>query len=263
MKKLSWYVYRAVAFVVRRLIPEPQFTGLENIPGDRPCIIVGNHAHASGPCYMELYLPCERGIWCVAEMMSVKRIPEYAFRDFWAHKPRWCRWVYRLLSYIGAPLCASALQNAHTIAVYRDGRVMSTMRESIRRMKEGANIVIFPEHEAPYNGIVWEFQEGFVNLASLYARQTGEDIDFVPMYIAPKLGRVCFGQPIAFDPHAAPREEAHRVCRALMDAVTDLALALPPHVAVPYPNLPESAYISTEQWKGAPRKDTPHEETCR
>ena len=74
----------------------------------------------------------------------------------------------------------------------------------------------------------------------------------LPMYIAPKLRRVCFGKPITFYPGANPREEAHRVCVALMDAVTALALMLPPHVAVPYPNLPKRRYISTESMKGTP-----------
>ena len=253
MKQLSWYIYRAACAVVRRLFPEPEFSGLEHLSGDRAHIIVGNHAQAYGPCYMELYLPCERAIWCAAEMMHVKELPGYAFRDFWSKKPRWCRWFYRLLPFVCAPVAVAVLKHAHAIGVYRDNRVLSTMRESLKRMKEGANIVIFPEHEVFYNGIVWEFQEGFVNLATLYARQTGRAVDFVPMYTAPRLRRVCLGEPVAFDPAADPKAESHRVCRALMDAVTDLALALPHHVAVPYPNLPKRSYISTDSMKGAPQ----------
>lgn len=250
MQKLLWYVYRAVCAVLRLLFPEPAFTGLENLPDDRPCIIVGNHAQAYGPIYMELYLPCERAIWCVAELMHARQVPGYAFQDFWSKKPRWCRWFYRLLPYPVAPLCACALSQAHTIPVYRDGRILSTLRDSLKRMKEGKHIVIFPEHEVAHNGIVWEFQEGFVNLASMYARQTGRAVDFVPMYVAPKLRRVCLGSPIAFNPDADLSQERRRVCHAMMDAVTDLALALPPHVAVPYPNLPKRSYISTDSLKG-------------
>lgn len=242
MKRPSWYVHCILRAAIRALYPAPEFTGLENLPQDRPCIIVGNHSQTYGPFYMELYLPCERAIWCAGELMHLKEVPGYAFRDFWSKKPRWCRWAYRLFAYAAAPLSVCILKYAHCIAVYRDNRVMTTMRESLKRMKEGANIVIFPEHEVPVNNIVWEFQEGFVNLASLYARQTGEPIAFVPMYIAPRLRRVSFGRPVAFDAAAAPREEGHRVCLALMDAITKLALALPPHVVVPYPNLPKDRY---------------------
>lgn len=255
MKALPRFIYRGVSAVVRRLCPEPQLTGLENLSADRPCIIAGNHAQAYGPCYMELYLPRERAIWCAAEMMHLKELPDYAYRDFWSKKPRWCRWAYRLVSYICAPLAVCALKNAHTIGVYRDARILSTMRESLKRMREGASIVIFPEHEVLHNNVVWEFQEGFVNLAALYARQTGMPIDFVPMYIAPRLRRVCFGKPIPFDPEADPRAEKHRVCKAVMDAVTELALALPPHVVVPYPNLPKKQYPSTLSMKGGPNRE--------
>ena len=252
MKNFTWYVYRASCALIRLLFRKPGFSGLENLPQGRPCIVVGNHAHAYGPFYAELYLPFERSTWCIGEMLDLKALPDYAFKDFWSKKPRWCRWFYRLLSYVIAPLCVAVLKNARCIGVYKDYRIMSTMRESLKRMKAGENIVIFPEHEVPHNDIVWEFQKGFVNLASLYARQTGQPIDFVPMYIAPKLRLVCFGKPVAFDPSANPGEEADRVCAALMDAVTALALALPPHLAIPYPNLPKNRYISTESMKGTP-----------
>ena len=252
MKDFTWYVYRATYALFRLLFSRPEFTGLENLPQGRPCIVVGNHAHTYGPIYAELYFPFECATWCIGEMLNLKALPDYAFMDFWSKKPRWCRWFYRLLSYVIAPLCVAVLKNARCIGVYKDYRIMSTMHESMKHMKAGENIVIFPEHEVPYNEIVWEFQEGYVNLASLYVRRTGQPVDFVPMYIAPKLHRVCFGKPVAFDPNANPREEAHRICVVLMDAIRELALTLPPHMAVPYPNVPKNRYISTESMQGAP-----------
>ena len=242
MKELTWYCYRASCALISFLFPKPEFTGLENLPKGRPCIIAGNHAHVYGPFYAELYLPFERTIWCIAEMMDMKALPDYAFRDFWSKKPRWCRWFYRLLSYAIAPLCVSVLKHAHCIGVYKDNRLLSTMRESLKRMKAGDNIVIFPEEDIPHNDIVWEFQEGFVNLASLYVRQTRQPVEFVPMYIAPALRKVCFGKPIAFDSDADLEAERTRICNALMDAITDMARALPRHRAVPYPNIPKRRY---------------------
>ena len=242
MKKLSWYCYRAACALMRRICPAPEFTGLENLPQGRPCIIVGNHAHTYGPVYSELYLPFPRAIWCIADMMDLKALPDYAFRDFWSHKPRWCRWFYRILSYIIAPICVPVLTNAHCVGVYKDYRVMTTLRKSIRHMEAGDHIVIFPEQDVPCNDIVWEFQEGFVDLAAMYARRTGEPVDFVPMYVAPKLKRVCFGKPVAFDPTASPEAERVRICHALTEAITDMARSLPIHRVVPYPNIPRRQY---------------------
>lgn len=242
MKKLTWYWYLVARALIRFLFPAPEFEGVENLPKDRPCIIVGNHAHLYGPFYSELYLPCNRAIWCIADAMNLRKFPDYAFRDFWPRKPRWCRWFYRILSFVIAPMFVGALKHAHCIGVYRDSRLLSTMRESLKRMKGGDSIVIFPEHDVPYNGIVWEFQEGFVTLASMYARQTGKPVDFVPMYIAPALKKVRLGAPIAFDPTANPDEERTRVCRALMDAITEMARSMPLHKAVPYPNISRKLY---------------------
>lgn len=242
MKELSWYCYRAACALIAFLFPAPEFTGVENLPEGQPCIIVGNHAHVYGPFYSELYLPCERTIWCIGEMMDMKALPDYAYRDFWSRKPGWCRWVYRILSYIIAPLCVTVLKHAHCISVYKDNRLLTTMRESIKHMKAGDNIVIFPEEDIPHNGIVWEFQEGFVNLASLYARQAHAPVEFVPMYIAPALRRVSFGRPIAFDRSADLESERVRICNALMDAITDMARAMPRHKVTPYPNIPRRQY---------------------
>lgn len=242
MKSLSWYVFCAVRGLARAVFRKPRFEGLENLP-EGPCVIVGNHAHMYGPVYAELYIPGDRAIWCNAEMMRLKEVPDYAFRDFWSKKPAGCRWFYRLLSYAIAPLSVCIFNNAHCIGVYHDSRVMRTLRASLAKLREGAKVVIYPEHEVFRNGVVWEFQEGFVQLARLYAHQAGEALRFVPMYVAPELRTVCFGKPVLLDAAAPNAEAFERVRVELMDAVTDLARSLPRHRMVPYPNLPRSRYL--------------------
>ena len=245
--KLSYLVYRAVFRLAGLLVMRrPALQGLEHLP-DGPCVIVGNHAQMYGPVAAELYLPFDRAIWCSAEMMHVKEVPAYAFQDFWSRKPRHTRWFYRLLSFLIAPIAACTFSNAHCIGVYRDMRVMRTLRESVRRLQEGANIVIFPEHEVPHNRIVYDFQQSFIDLARLYRHQTGQTLSFVPMYVCPALGRVLFGEPIAYDDAAPADAERARVAQALMDAVTELALSLPAHRVVPYPNLPKKAHPMSKE----------------
>lgn len=241
MKKLTRWVYRVVAGLVRLFYRRPEVVGAQNLPPE-PCIIVGNHAQMNGPIVAELYLPGAPWIWCSAEMMHLKEVPAYAYADFWSKKPRGVRWFYCLLSYVIAPLSVCVFNNARCIGVYRDGRVMGTLRASMERMDAGSSIVIFPEHEVPHNSIVWDFQEGFVNLARMYARRTDAPVCFVPMYVAPALGRVFLGEPVRYDTSAPPEDERRRVCQALMDAITAMAVAQPKHRVVPYPNLPRRAY---------------------
>ena len=239
-KKVS-PLFKAVKGFLRLVYPKMEFVGGEKLP-DEPCIIVGNHCQMNGPIACELYFPIERYSWCNAEMLHTREVPDYAFQDFWSRKPVYSRWFYRLLSYIIAPFAAFLLSNANTIGVRRDARVLSTFRESVERLQQGASIVIFPEKDEACNDIIYQFQEGFVDVARIYFKRTGKEICFVPMYIAPRLRKMCLGEPIRFCTANPPEEERTRICEHLKKEITDVARALPRHRVVPYRNLPRRLY---------------------
>lgn len=238
---LSRWVYRAVRGAVRLCYRRPEIEGLEYLP-EGPCVIVGNHAQMHGPIIAEIYLPGERAIWCNAEMMHLREVPDYAYRDFWPYKPKSVRWLYRILSYLIAPLSVCVFNNARCVGVYRDRRLLETFRETLRRLESGARVIIFPERDAPHNAILCDFQDGFVDLGRSFARRTGQALRFVPMYVAPALKKVVLGPPVAYDPAVDPASERRRVCGALMEAITRLARALPRHRVVPYLNIAKKDY---------------------
>ena len=233
--------YRLIRGTVRLVSPKYTLHGTENLPPE-PCVIVGNHCQMYGPVAAELYMPRARYTWCIGEMMNRKEVPAYAFRDFWSMKPRRTHWFYHLLSRVIALPAEYVFTHAHTIAVYHDQRVMTTFRQSVRRLSEGADIVIFPEKNEPYNAILCRFQEHFADLARLYYRRTGSTPAFVPMYVAPKLKSIHFGRPVYYRPESSDEEERTRICRAMAESITDIAVSLPPHTVVPYPNIPKKQY---------------------
>ena len=242
-------LYRLIVRAVRCLSPKYTLYGTENLP-EEPAVIVGNHCQMYGPLAGELHMPRPHWIWCVGEMMNRKEVPAYAFQDFWSGKPRWTRWFWHLASHAIAPLAAYVLSHAHTIPVYHDARVMTTFRLSIENLQAGADIVIFPESAEPYNGIVTQFHRHFADLAKLYHRRTGKALCFVPMYVAPKLKEIYFGKPVRYNPEAPDGEELERICTAMMDRITDLAVSLPPHTVVPYLNIPKNQYpLNTNGWE--------------
>lgn len=234
-------LYRVLEKAVRLFSPKYTLEGTENLPVE-PCLIIGNHSQMYGPLAAEFYMPRKHYTWCVGEMMNRKEVPEYAFRDFWAHKPVRTHWFYRALSRLIAPLSEFIFTHAHTVPVYHDTRVLGTFRTSIERMEEGADIVIFPEKAVPYNGILCCFQEHFADLALLYYRRTGKALCFVPMYIAPRLKSIHFGKPVCYRPDAPEKEERKRICEAMTEAITEMAAALPRHTVVPYLNIPKKDY---------------------
>lgn len=234
-------LYRAIKATVRLCYPKMKIIGAENLP-DQAAVIVSNHAQMHGPIASELYFPGRRYTWCAGEMMNLKDVPDYAFNDFWHRKPGYIRWFYRLLSYIIAPLSVCVFNNADTIGVYRDARAVSTFRDTVKRLKEGASVVIFPERDQPMNNILYAFEERFADVARMYYRATGRELDFVPMYIAPRLRLMCIGEPVRFRADAPRAEERSRICRCLSERIVDMARELPPHTVIPYRNMPKKQY---------------------
>lgn len=215
--------------------------GRENIP-EEAAILVGNHAQMNGPIACELFFPGNRYTWCAAQMMEMKEVPAYAFQDFWSMKPRAVRWFYRLASYAIAPLSVLIFNNAQTIPVYHDMRLLTTFRQTVQKLQENAKIVIFPENAEKYNNILDDFQQHFVDVASLYYRRAKKNLAFVPMYICPALHKLYLGKPIYFNGEASLDEERARLCGALMKEITRMAESLPPHRVVPYRNMPKKDY---------------------
>lgn len=241
-KKWSW-LYAVIKWAVKVCYPKIEVVGQENLP-DEPVIIVGNHCQMNGPIVGELYVPGEPYIWCAGEMMQLKEVPDYAFRDFWSQKPKWTHPFYKLLAYIIAPLSVCVFNNARTIGVYHDSRILSTFKNTVKKLQEGKSVVIFPEHDVKHNNIIYDFQDKFIDIAKLYYKKTGKELAFVPLYIAPKLKKIYLGKPIRFCA-AEPMEEARsRICKYLMNAITTIARNLPEHTVVPYRNIPKKEYPS-------------------
>ncbi len=218
-----------------------KLVGTENLP-DEPVILVGNHAQMHGPIACELYFPEKRFTWCAGQMMHLKEVPTYAFQDFWSQKSWWTRWFFRIASYVIAPLSVYIFNHANTIEVYRDARILSTLRESLRRLEEGSSIVIFPEKDEKHNHILYQFQDGFIDVARMYHRKTGQALCFVPLYIAPELKKMVLGKPIRFRPDAPIAEERSRIRQYLMNEITAIACALPRHRVIPYRNIRHRDY---------------------
>lgn len=240
-RRKSYPIYKALEWLVRLFYPKIKVVGQENLP-EEPSIIVGNHSQMNGPIAGTLYFPGKHYIWCAGEMMHAKDVPAYAYKDFWSKKPKCTKWFYKLLSYLITPLSVCIFNNANTIGVYHDARVINTFKKTVNVLSEGANVIIFPEHEVPHNNIVCDFQNRFVDVAKMYYKKTGKILSFVPMYLAPKLKTMYLGRPIAYCPENPGKAECARICDYLMAEITEIAYSLPRHTVVPYPNVPKKDY---------------------
>ena len=246
--RASYRCYRVIRWLVQFFYPKITVVGQENLP-DAPVIAVGNHSQIHGPITAELYYPGKRRIWCAGQMMHMKEVPAYAYQDFWSGKPKWSRWFFRILSYLIAPIAACVFNNAFTIPVYRDTRLLNTFRQSVSALEDGSSLIIFPECAAKHNSIVNQFQDKFIDVAKLYYKRTGKAVSFVPMYLAPALKTLYLGTPIPFRPDVPIAQERERICGELMEQITKIGTSLPRHRVVPYNNVSKKEYpynISSE-----------------
>ncbi|MBQ6848222.1 MAG: hypothetical protein IJO62_04865 [Clostridia bacterium] len=244
-KKIS-PLYKAVKWFVWLFSPKFKVEGAENLP-DEATLLVGNHSQMYGPIACEFYIPGKHYTWCAGEMMNIKTVPAYAFSDFWSQKSKWTHPFYRLASYIIAPLASLIFNNANTIGVFRDTRILSTFKTTVKRLNEGNNVVVFPEHDVKYNNIVYDFQDKFIDIARLYYKKTGKALSFAPLYIAPNLKKMYIGKSTTFNPELPMDGERERICKYLMCEITKIARELPVHTVVPYRNIPKKLYPKNKE----------------
>ena len=218
-----------------------EFIDVENIP-DEASLIIGNHAQLHSPITTELHFPKKRYTWCIGQMMNKKEVPDYAYKDFWSLKPKWCKWFYKLLAHIIAPISEYVFTNADTIGVFHDSRLFTTFKQTVQKLNEGYNVIIFPECPTLHNEIINEFLDKFVDVAVLYYKKYGKCVNFVPMYNAPKIKKVIFGKPIQYNPNIDINEQRTMVCNYLKEEITRIAKSLPVHKVVPYNNIKKRNY---------------------
>ena len=185
--------------------------------------------------------------------MKWKEVPPYAFQDFWSQKPKWTHPFFKLVAYMITPLAVCVFNNARTIPVYKDMRIMSTFKTSLKLLSQDKNILIFPEKDEKHNNILYQFQENFVDIAKLYYKKTGVELEFVPMYVAPKLRSVYIGKGTIYNSQNGIESEKERICRFLSDEITEIARSLPEHTVVPYRNIPKKYYLKNTDITEVPR----------
>jgi hypothetical protein len=201
-------------------------------------IYVSNHAQAHGPLSHYFYFPQNRFIWVIGQMSNRKEVTPYAMEDFWRMKSKWTKFFYKLFSItILAPLASFLMRSADAIPVYKDARLKITMTQTINRLDEGNDVIIFPENRGSFNKFINEFQIHFVDVARRYCKRTNKPLYFYPVYTCADLKTIFIGEPTLFDSSQDINIERMRIINYLQTEITKLAESLPNHVIVPYINI--------------------------
>ena len=168
-------LFECVRFMVRPFLKVRQTAYAEPVGGE-PVIFLANHLGAVGPMYMVGTFPLRDNVvvWCNEGMMEEKLIVDYVRHDWWWRpESKLASFYSATIPYIAKAIVPKVLRSAPTIAVCRDARIMTTMRKSLKALKAGKHIVIFPELPDGFDSHAEQLQMGWLNLVSMYTRPRG------------------------------------------------------------------------------------------
>ena len=97
--------------------------------------------------------------------------------------------------------------------------------QSVALLQQGRNILVFAENSTrTINDVLCEFSTGFIHVARLYYQATKKAVQFLPVAVNRRAGRILVGAPLRFDGTIPFAREKKRVKAVLERSVYALYL---------------------------------------
>ncbi len=195
---------------------------------DNPIVFLGNHAEIYGPIASALCFPVPVRFWVINRMMFRKRdVRAYLYENTFSKKTFLPVFVRKILAWFLGWLSVNVMSSLRAIAVYRDSpmKLRQTLRESVEALKNGENLMIFPEHpEGKYvkDGIS-ELSPGFLMLAEAWWKKTGKRLRMIPVYANRDNRTFTFGTEIRYVPENGYASEVERILKEAYDQLKMLS----------------------------------------
>ena len=234
-KRALWY--RGMKQIMKVRYKQPQFIFLGEAPKDGS-IILSNHEGTDAPMALEIYCQFPIRMWGTHEMNSgLIRMYKYQSRVYYHEKKHWNLHAARLFCLIASPLTNLFYKGLKLISTYKDARFLKTINQSLEAIKNGENIVIFPEKSPDgYEAELKDFYAGFLVFAQQCFKK-GIDLPIYVSYYKKKERVYIFDKPILYSELKSKFETREEIVKALLDNCNALN------------NIDISQYISTEENK--------------
>jgi hypothetical protein len=218
---------------IARFIGSPfsyDVVGFENIQMPGPAIYSANHLGALGPIEVILSVPVRFYPWVIAEMTDFKRAPEYLFNDFVHPVMHLSGRFGMLFSTFLTKISVRLLRKVGAVSIDRFGGLTPDgFRHSLRLLREGKNLLIFPEDPLlpmDQDTFMRHFMPGFATLCGLFQADTGTLLPVYPVAVHADSETVAIGKPEFFSPHGRHREAINAFSQQVENRVRALYLEL-------------------------------------
>lgn len=221
MKKRKWW-FRLLKKMMKIRYKEPKFVYLGRRISSGS-IILSNHEGTDAPMSLEIYGDMPVRMWGAHEMNSgLIKMYKYQSRVYFHEKKGWNLHLARLFCLIASPLTNLFYKGLELISTYKDARFIKTIRESVKAVKEGDNIVIYPEDSK--NGYLAElegFFAGFVLLADA-CKKEGIDVPIYVTYFKKSEKIYIIDKPVLYSELCAKYKTKEEKAKALCDRCNEL-----------------------------------------
>ncbi len=214
-KRKWWFRLMKKLMLKRYKKPEFRYLGREITNG---AIILSNHEGTDAPMSLELYLDKPIRMWGAGEMNSgVVELYKYQTQVYYHEKKHWNIHLARLFCLIASPITNLFYKGLDLISTWHDVRFVKTLRESVKAIQDGDNIVIYPEDST--NGYLPElegFHAGFVSLCDTLLRR-GIDVEIFVTYFKKDDLVYIIDAPVRYSEIKASVTTREEVAKILLD----------------------------------------------
>ena len=214
-QKRKWW-FRLMKKLMLGRYKEPEFIYLGEQFGSGG-IILSNHEGTDAPMSLEIYCDKPIRMWGAGEMNSgLIKMYKYQTRVYYHEKKHWNLHLARLFCLIASPLTNLFYKGLNLISTWKDGRFLTTLRESVAALQKGENIVIFPEvSDKGYLAELEGFHAGFVALCEV-CKKKGMDVPVYVTYFRKSDLKYIVDKPVLYSELTANGETKEEVLKKLL-----------------------------------------------
>ena len=218
----KWY-FRLLKFLMKCKYKEPTFVFLgETI--ENGSVILSNHEGTDAPMSLEIYLNRPLRMWGAYEMNSgLKAMYKYQTEVYYHQKKHWNIHLARIFCLIASPLTNLFYSGLDLISAYHDTRFVKTIRESMKAIEEGDNVVIYPEvSDKGYLAELEAFHSGFAGFADI-SMHKGKDVKIFVSYFRKSDRLYIIDAPVMYsDLYGQFDGDRDKIARYLCDRCNEL-----------------------------------------
>ncbi len=164
----------------------------------KKCIIVSNHNNKKGPVVYEFSLPVRHATWGAHNMLGSYKMRFDYLRDvFYMQKNGVKKWKATLRAGFESLFSIFVYKGIKVLPTFTDARFRKTLQYSMQCLDNDLAVSVYPENSNEgYFDEMTHFFPGFVMLADLYFKRTGEDLPVFPVYYGRKKKKIVVGKPL-------------------------------------------------------------------